>query len=353
MKQLKAKYKKYVLKFKVPGGTSRGILKEKETWFLILEENGKYGIGECGILKSLSADDVPNYEQKISWVCENIVLGEKTLLEQLSEFPSLQFGVEQAFLSLKANNPFELFPSQFTQEEAPIPINGLIWMGDEAFMRSQLEQKLKDGFRCIKIKIGAIDFNTELSVIESIRKDFSADEIEIRVDANGAFSPEEAAEKLQQLATYDLHSIEQPIKHGQWEAMAALCKSPPLPIALDEELIGVVTPEAKAQLLQTIQPQYIILKPSLVGGFAGSKVWIDLAEQYTIRWWVTSILESNIGLNALAQWAYTLNTDRPQGLGTGSLFTNNFNSPLEVVNGTLQYSTHKSWQPNLIQQLCI
>lgn len=352
MKPLKASYTKYILHFKKPSGTSRGVLTQKETWFLILQQGGQYGIGEGGILRGLSVDDVPDYEKKISWVCKNIAMGETALREQLVKFPSLQFALEQAFLSLKSSDPFTLFPSKFTREEAPVPINGLIWMGDEAFMREQLEQKLKDGFRCIKMKIGAISFEKELSILKAIRRDFTADDIELRVDANGAFSPEEALDKLKQLAEYDLHSIEQPIKQGQWEAMARLCENTPLPIALDEELLGVFTKEEKEKLLQTIKPQYIILKPSLVGGFAGSKEWIALAEQHNIGWWITSILESNIGLNALAQWTYTLNTDMVQGLGTGGLYTNNFDSPLKVVQGKLVYKSNKSWQPHLIKTLC-
>lgn len=349
---MKAHYTRYMLTFKTPSGTSRGVLTQKETWFLILQEEGKYGIGECGILRGLSVDDVPGYEQKLSWVCDNIGMGEKALREQLTEFPSIQFGMEQAFLSLKSPDPFTLFPSPFTQEEASIPINGLIWMGNEAFMRTQLEQKLKDGFRCIKMKIGAINFQKELSILKSIRSNFTASDIELRVDANGAFSPEEAPEKLQQLNEYDLHSIEQPIKPRQWEAMAQLCASSPLPIALDEELIGIFTTEAKEKLLQTLQPQYIILKPSFIGGFTGSKEWINLAERYNIGWWITSALESNIGLNAIAQWTYTLNPNKPQGLGTGGLYTNNINCPLEVARGQLVYKTHNNWQPGLITQLC-
>lgn len=350
---MKATYKKYILEFKTPSGTSRGVMTKKETWFLILRNGAAYGIGECGILRGLSIDDVPTYESKLSWVCDNIHLGEEELLKQLKEFPSIQFGLEQAFLSFNSDNPFELFPSEFTKNESPISINGLIWMGDEAFMLSQLQQKLQDGFGCIKMKIGAIDFEKERSILKSIRKNFSPEEIELRVDANGAFSKEDALEKLKQLSEYHIHSIEQPIKPNNWQAMAALCKETPLPIALDEELIGIFTVTEKERLLQTIQPQYIILKPSLVGGYAGCKEWIDLAEKFGIEWWVTSALESNIGLNAIAQWTYSLKTNMPQGLGTGSLFTNNLDSPLEVSNGKLFYGKNKHWKTNLIEDLCI
>lgn len=349
---MKANYKKYTLNFKVPSGTSRGIMTQKETWFLILKDNGSFGIGECGILRGLSADDRPDYEEKLAWTCENIRLAKDKLLAELKAFPSIQFGVEQAFLSLASQDAFELFPSDFTKAEAPIPINGLIWMGDERYMLQQLEQKLKDGFGCIKMKIGAIDFDKELSILRSIRSNFSPEEIELRVDANGAFSPEEAMAKLEQLANFQLHSIEQPIKAGQWDKMALLCEKTPLPIALDEELIGIFDVTEKQKLLQTIRPQFIILKPSLVGGIKGSGEWIALAEKQNIRWWITSALESNIGLNAIAQFTYTLKTTMPQGLGTGSLFTNNINSPLEVSGGQLFYRQENVWDMELIEEIC-
>jgi len=345
---IKASYKKYILNFKRPSGTSRGVLTEKETWFIILEENGKKGIGECGILRTLSIDDRPDYEAKLKWTCENIHLGKDFLWEALLEFPSIQFGVEQAFLSLESENSFVLFPSEFTYGNQSIPINGLVWMGDEGFMKQQIEEKLATGSTCIKLKIGAIDFNKELDLLQYIRSHFDEKTIEIRVDANGAFSTEEALHKLQQLATFRLHSIEQPIKAGNWEAMATLCQNTPLPIALDEELIGIFTYEEKERLLQTTKPQYIILKPSLVGGFKGSHEWIALAEKYQIGWWITSALESNIGLNAIAQWTFTLKNPMPQGLGTGALYTNNFDCPLEVKNGTLNYISDYQWNTEKI-----
>ncbi len=344
---MKASYHKYILEFKRPSGTSRGILKTKETWFILLEENGKKGIGECGILRTLSVDDRPDYEDKIAWVCQNIHLGLAALLQETRKFPSIQFGLEQAFLSLSSETPFSLFPSAFTTTEEAININGLIWMGSEDFMKSQIKEKLAQGFKCIKMKIGAIDFETELSLLKSIRKEFSAEDIELRVDANGAFSPQEALEKLKRLSQYQLHSIEQPIKARQLQEMARLCEETPLPIALDEELIGVFDVTKKKETLLTINPQYIILKPSLVGGFKGSQEWIDLANENEIGWWITSALESNVGLNAIAQWTYTLQNPMPQGLGTGSLFTNNFDSPLEVKNGYLQYNKTKNWKFNL------
>ncbi|PQJ78472.1 o-succinylbenzoate synthase [Polaribacter porphyrae] len=340
---IKAEYKKYILNFKNPSGTSRGVLRTKETWFIILKKDSKTGIGETGLFRGLSADDVPNYEEKLSWVCKNINQGLNKLLAQTINFPSIQFGLEQAFLSLKSTHKFELFPSEFTKGNESISINGLIWMGEKQFMKNQIKEKLKTGFTCIKMKIGAIDFDAEIELLKSIRKEFSAKEIELRVDANGAFTPNNALEKLKRLAALDLHSIEQPIKQGQLQEMALLCSKTPLPIALDEELIGVFSSEDKEKIIKEIKPQYIILKPSLVGGFAGSKEWIKFAENNAIDWWITSALESNIGLNAIAQFTHSLQSKLPQGLGTGSLFTNNVVSPLEVKNGALHYNTSLSW----------
>lgn len=344
---MKASYHKYTLNFKRPSGTSRGVMTTKETWFLNIEENGKIGIGECGILRGLSVDDKPNYEEKLAWTCQNIHFGLDKLIPELIEYPSIQFGLEMAFKSLESLEKFELFPSAFTKGLDGISINGLVWMGDEAFMRKQIEEKIEAGFDCIKLKIGAIDFQTELNILKSIRKEFSTSDIELRVDANGAFIKDEALEKLKRLSDFKLHSIEQPIKPKQFEAMANLCEQTPIPIALDEELIGVFSNEEKEKVLNTIKPQYIILKPSLVGGFKGSKKWIDSAEDLKIKWWITSALESNVGLNAISQWTYTLKNKMPQGLGTGSLFTNNFESPLTVKNGTLHYNKSNHWNFNL------
>jgi len=341
---MKASYQKYLLEFKRPSGTSRGIMTEKETWFIILEENGKKGIGECGILRGLSADDREDYEEKLKWACDNIHLGETELWNALLEFPSIQFGLEMAFLSLKSEDSYILFPSRFTNNSSSITINGLVWMGEAVFMKQQIEEKLADGFNCIKLKIGAIDFNKELELLQYIRSHFSPEEIEIRVDANGSFSSIEALDKLNQLNQFQLHSIEQPIKKGHISEMAELCKQTPFPIALDEELIGVFSFEEKEKLLQEIQPQYIILKPSFIGGFRGTQEWITLAEKHNIGWWITSALESNIGLNAIAQWTFTLNSDMPQGLGTGALYTNNIDCPLEVKNGKLWYNSSKNWE---------
>jgi len=341
---LTATYKKYTLRFITPAGTSRGVLTTKETWFIILKEGDKTGIGECGMLRGLSIDDRPDYESKLKWACESVDLGLETLYAQLTEFPSVQIGLETAFRSLQGDDPFEIFPSQFSRGEVGIPINGLIWMGDNEFMKKQISEKLKSGFSCIKMKIGAIDFDTELELLRSIRKEFSVTDIELRVDANGAFDPKDTLEKLHLLSELDLHSIEQPIKQGQWDEMARLCEVTPLPIALDEELIGVFTSGEKIKLLQTIQPQFIVLKPSFVGGFRGGDQWISLAEKEGIGWWVTSALESNVGLNAISQYTFTKSSKLPQGLGTGSLYVNNIISPLKVRNGKLEYDTNLPWE---------
>jgi o-succinylbenzoate synthase len=340
---MKATYHKYILHFKQASGTSRGVLTDKETWFLVLENDGKKGIGECGILRGLSVDDRPDYEEKLRWVCENIHLGEAKLWQELIEFPSIQFGVETAFLSLESENPFVLFPSKFTSGEKSIVINGLVWMGDEAFMKHQIEAKIAEGFSCIKMKIGAIDFDKELALLRFIRQNFDEKTIEIRVDANGAFSENEALDKINQITGFKLHSIEQPIQKNHTDMMSVLCKKTNLPIALDEELIGVFSLGDKEALLQKIQPQYIILKPSFIGGFRGALEWISLAEKLNIGWWITSALESNVGLNAIAQFTFLQNNLMPQGLGTGSLYTNNFDCPLQVSQGQLWYRNDLDW----------
>ncbi|MGK0174737.1 MAG: o-succinylbenzoate synthase [Ulvibacter sp.] len=347
---MKAIYKKHLLEFKVPSGTSRGVLRTKETWFLLLSKNNNQGIGECGLLRGLSIDDRSDYEEKLQWVCTNIALGRDALYEALGEFPSIQFGVEMAFKSLASQDSFNLFPSEFTTGKKAIPINGLIWMGSKQFMKDQIAEKIEQGFSCIKMKIGAIDFKSEIAVLRSMRQEFSASEIEIRVDANGAFSSSEALEKLKRLSDLDLHSIEQPIKQGQWQEMARLCEDTPLDIALDEELIGIFSEERKEALLQTVKPQYIILKPSFIGGFIGTDSWIKLAEENGIDWWVTSALESNIGLNAISQYTFTKNSKLPQGLGTGSLYTNNIPSPLEILDGSILYNQKNKWNLELINQ---
>jgi len=340
---LQAEYRRYVFSFKMPSGTSRGILYEKPSYFLRIYDDQSSGIGECGLLPGLSIDPKGGYENELREVCERIDEGPEVLLPLLQDFPSLRFGVEMAFLDYHAAQPFILYPSLFTTGKARQVINGLIWMGDFTFMREQLRLRLSEGFRCIKMKIGAIDFEEELALLGKIRSEFRPKDLELRVDANGAFSPEEALEKLKKLSEFHLHSIEQPIRAGQIDEMARICALSPIPVALDEELIGVHLTEEKHHLLQTIRPQYIILKPSLIGGYASSKEWIAAAEEVAAGWWVTSALESNVGLNAIAQWTYTLGSAMPQGLGTGSLYTNNIPSPLNIASGTLGYDPEGTW----------
>lgn len=330
-----AKFHQYILNFKVPSGTSRGVLNTKETYFIEIFEGDKKGIGECSLFRGLSFDDDDDYENALEWACRNINLKLEELQEELVNHPSIIFGIEQALLNLEHQGDL-YFPSEFTEGKDSIKINGLIWMGDSDYMQSQIEKKIKNNFTCIKLKIGT-DWDSEKEILKSLRQKFPKDKIELRVDANGAFSPEQAKIVLQELAALDIHSIEQPIKAGDWEAMAELCKDTPTPIALDEELIGILNYESKKELLKIIKPQYIILKPSLIGGFSGSDEWIELAEQNNIGWWITSALESNIGLNAIAQFTYIKKNPMPQGLGTGSLFTNNFETPLLLEGENLWF----------------
>lgn len=335
---MQARFFPYRLIFKRPAGTSRGTLHFKDTYLLILRDGNRYGVGECALFRGLSADDRPEYETFLHDFIHSINSGLPMDESHLLRWPSIRFGWETALASLQHERPDVLFPSAFTQGNAGIPINGLIWMGDKAFMRNQIDEKIRTGFHVIKLKIGALDFQTELELLAYIRRHFSPDELEIRVDANGAFSPDHALEKLQRLADYAIHSIEQPIRPGQWEQMAELVEQSPVPIALDEELIGLFDTDEQQKMLDVIRPSYIILKPSLLGGFAATSQWIRLAENRGTGWWITSALESNVGLNAIAQFTYLQHPAIPQGLGTGGLFTNNFPSPLYMEGEFLRYN---------------
>lgn len=347
---MKAYFKKHTLIFNKPAATSRGVMLQREVWYLFIEndEGSKTGIGEIAPLKNLSCDAIPELEDKIAMVCCDINNYKYWIENGLENFPSIRFGLETAIADLHAKQDKILFTSEFTRGKVGITINGLVWMGDADFMRRQIAEKIKQGFGCIKLKIGASDFESELALIDEIRKEFSADQIEIRVDANGAFAPDEAPEKLARLANLNIHSIEQPIKQGQIVELAALCNQAILPVALDEELIGINQRQEKIKLLVSTLPDYIILKPSLHGGIAGCTEWIKIAESLNIGWWITSALESNVGLNAISQWTATLNNSLPQGLGTGQLFINNIPSPLEIKNGNLFYNPEKSWDFNSI-----
>jgi len=324
------------LQFKKPSGTSRGVLTSKPSWLMATyDEKVLSGVGECSVISDLSIDDIKSIPEEI----------EKSYREDYNDpkFPAVTFGQEIMRLSRSAEHLFHLYKTPFSRGQEGIPINGLIWMGSKANMSAQIREKIDAGFSCIKMKIGAIDFGEELSLLRYIRSEYNAQTIELRVDANGAFDCNEALDKLSRLAEFEIHSIEQPIKQGQLQEMARLCQLTPLPIALDEELIGVSDLEEKKHLLQAIQPQYIILKPSLVGGFKASQEWIDIAVANDIGWWATSALESNIGLNAIAQWVSSLETNMPQGLGTGGLYTNNISSPLKINEGRLWYQSDSEW----------
>ncbi len=332
-----------LLHFKQPAGTSRGVYNTRKVWYIeisSMENPSIKGIGECAPLPNLSCDDVPQYEEVLQQVCSRVAREGNIPTESLRNYPSILFGLETALRHYETGS-LALWDTPFSRGEAGIPINGLIWMGNFEEMYRQIEAKMEAGYRCIKLKIGAIDFDAELTLLKHIRSRFSVKDIELRVDANGAFSPAEAMHKLDALSKLDLHSIEQPIRAGQWEEMARLTARTPLPIALDEELIGHNIPEIKQELLSAIRPQYIILKPSLHGGICGSNEWIAEAEKQNIGWWVTSALESNIGLNAIAQWCATLHNALPQGLGTGQLFTDNIDLPLEIRKDCLWFCAEK------------
>ncbi|NJK84675.1 MAG: o-succinylbenzoate synthase [Bacteroidales bacterium] len=333
---MQASFNKQVFTFRFPAGTSRGILHEKTSWFIFLEEEGITGIGECSVIPYLSPDNPEEMETTLKQLCNHIYSGKNPFEFNLKHFPAICFGLETALKDLETGGRGILFPSRFTQGEEGIPINGLIWMGTREFIEKQIKDKTDAGFRCIKMKVGALDFDLEMDILKHVRKNYP--EIELRLDANGAFLPDEAMEKLKRLSHLNIHSIEQPVKPGNWDEMAALCRHSPIPIALDEELIGILDEKTRMEMLKVIQPQYIILKPSLLGGFAESHVWINCAEETQTGWWVTSALESNIGLNAIAQWVYTLKNPMVQGLGTGQLYTNNIDSPLYIKGEHLFYS---------------
>ncbi len=331
------------LHFKQPAGTSRGVYTTRKSYYLTItddDRSGIKGVGECATLLDLSCDAVPEYFKILSDVCRMVEQTGNIPYDILRPYPSILFGLETAFAQLDANGSTCLYDTPFGRGEEGITINGLVWMGTFEEMYSRLETKLKAGFHCVKLKIGAIDFNKELDLIKHIREAFDKNTIELRVDANGGFSPDNAMERLEALAKYDIHSIEQPIKQHQWGEMARLCKETPLPIALDEELIGVNVKSMKEYLLDTIRPQYIILKPSLHGGMYGCTEWIQMAKERGINSWITSALESNVGLNAIAHYCaktYGPSVSMPQGLGTGQLFTDNIDMPLVIDGDKIWY----------------
>ena len=353
---LQVHYQPHKLQFKFEAGTSRGVLTEKTSWFVKIYDDAApsiVGVGECGPLPGLSSDDRPDFEDKLQEICQNFNKLDleiyswniPIILEQLvgSQWPSIRFGFESAMLDYLNGGKRILFPNPFVEGQRSIPINGLVWMGSQEAMLKQVEEKIAAGFDTIKLKIGAIDFDQECAILTHIRTHFSSNEITLRVDANGAFDASNVRDRLQKLAEFDLHSIEQPIRPRQQELMAELCETTPVPIALDEELIGSFDYAAKRRLLKSIKPQYIILKPTLLGGFEATREWIETAQRLEIGWWITSALESNVGLNAIAQFTAEFDNTLPQGLGTGQLYHNNIDSPLQIEKGQLLYNTALHW----------
>lgn len=352
---LQASFIKKVFEFNFQARTSRGLMEDKISWFIKIWDDANpsvTGIGECGPLPGLSPDAVDNLESVLQEATENIgrlnpksfLLGEVPALEPVisADFPSILFAVETALMDLMYGGKRVIFKNSFI-EGHPIPINGLIWMGDADFMMTQIDEKIAQGFRCIKLKIGSLDFDRECEILSYVRQKYSALDVTLRVDANGAFSTNEALSKLKVLASYDIHSIEQPIKKGRAE-MAQLCADSPVPIAFDEELIGHTTNEGKEDLLRSMRPSFIVLKPTLHGGLSGCSSWIDIATKLGINWWITSALESSIGLNAICQFTANYPIRIPQGLGTGAIYQHNFESPLKVTNGTILLDASQRWQ---------
>jgi o-succinylbenzoate synthase len=336
---ISARFIKHSLQFIKPARTSRDTLLTKDTFYLLLfdTQSGSTGIGECSMIPGLSLDNPALYETVLHDLCTS------GLEADLTNFPSISFGLEMALADLKNGGRKILFDNDFSKGLKPIPINGLVWMADAEEMKIQIKQKVESGFGCIKIKVGTTNFEDELEFLKTVRKEYRAGDITLRLDANGAYPASDALNILGRLSELDIHSIEQPIKAGQWDDMALICEKSPIPIALDEELIRISKFDRKQMLLQTIKPAYLVLKPSLLGGFASCQEWISVAEAAQSKWWITSALESNIGLNAIAQWTANFDVKMPHGLGTGSLYSNNVDSPLEVRNGELFYKPEGSW----------
>ncbi len=343
---LSARWIKKRFQFKNTATTSRGTLNEKFSYFILIHESSEpnfMGIGECAPLSGLSPELNHNFEKKLDEVCDNIHNYESYLSGGLDDYSSILFGLETALLDLDSFGNKILFPSKFTEGIEPIHFNGLIWMGDPDFMVKQINEKLENGFNTIKLKVGNNRREEELFILEQLRSNFSEFELEIRLDANGAFKPSQALRIIEEYANFQIHSIEQPIKPGNWEDLSEICRESPVPIALDEELIGISDYNQKSELIETTLPHYLILKPTLCGGIQGAEEWIAIAEEYNIGWWATSALESNLGLNAIAQWVFTNHNPLPQGLGTGQLFEKNFKSPLYSSEDDLYYDPSIKW----------
>jgi O-succinylbenzoate synthase len=347
-------YQRRALRFNFPARTSRGALTEHVAYYLELRDvrtSARVGWGEAAPLAGLSPDFGPAFEAQVQQLCQAINAQRYTFLEDIrpealvsAALPALRFALETAVLDLAHGGRHQLYTNAFAQGQAALPINGLVWMGDAAFMRAQIRQKLAAGYSCLKLKIGSLDFDTELALLAEIRAEAGPDELVLRVDANGAFGPAEALSKLDQLARFDVHSIEQPIAAGQWAALAEVCRQSPIAVALDEELIALTDPARQAELLAAVQPAYLVLKPTLLGGHAATRHWIQLAQTHDLGWWITSALESNIGLNAVAQLTGEYDVAGfAQGLGTGQLYHNNVAAPLRIEQGALHYDPAGPW----------
>jgi len=359
---MEIRWHKHRLDFTFKAGTSRGVLTFKDTWYLIGKDKDLVFYGECGPLKGLSPDDRPDFESKLNFVCLHLnsrsvsAWNTEGFIESLipelhlSAFPSIIMGLETLHADYMHKGKKEIFNSTFYKYGTPIPINGLVWMNEPEHMYQQAMQKIELGHSCVKLKVGAIDFEKECLVLEKIRETYPESQVMLRLDANGAFTEKNVWNKLERLSEYGIHSIEQPIKPGQTELMRQLCKDAAVEVALDEELIGTYTRQQKESLLEELNPPFIILKPTLLGGFASTAEWIELAEYRGIEWWITSALESNIGLNAICQFTSTYPLYLPQGLGTGSLYHNNIPSPLHVYAGLIHYDKTEEWDLSLINK---
>jgi len=348
---LQAIFFKKVFHFNFKARTSRGLMKDKTSWFIKLTESDNptiSGYGECGPLPGLSTDHTPDFETTLGDIIEKfntsmLDIGDREVVMKLvrPEFPSIIFGLETALLDLKNGGKRVLFSNDFVLGK-PIAINGLVWMGDMDFMMDQINKKVAQGFSCLKLKVGGLDFERECDILRYIRKKYFREDITIRLDANGAFRTDDVLYKLDEMAKFGVHSIEQPIKPGRNE-MEELCRKSPIPVAFDEELIGVTTKERRTDLLKRLKPRFIVLKPTLHGGFAGCQEWISIAESLNIGWWITSALESSIGLNAICQFTANYHPDIPQGLGTGGIYEDNIDSPLTVTEGKIFYDVRGHW----------
>lgn len=348
---LKAEWARYTLRFRFTAITSRESMREKLTYFVRVYDTAcpeRVGVGECALFRGLSADDTPDYEAVLNRACRDITSFPESVAERYS---SIKFGLETAIADLTNGGQMRPFPGCWADGGSEITINGLVWMGTRDEMHRRIEEKLSAGFRCVKLKIGGIDFDREIGLLAGIRERFTPGKLELRLDANGAFTPENALSRLEALAAFGIHSIEQPIKPHQWEAMNRICRESPIDIALDEELIGVCGTAEMARMLDSIAPRYIIMKPALCGGFSGADRWIELAEERGIGWWATSALGSNVGLNAIAQWVSQKKTIMPQGLGTGGLYHNNIPSPLRQERDVLLSDARGVWDLSVLDSL--